>query len=83
MLCRCSEVHDLSFMLNLAEHEFACVSFPAVVVLLFSLPKLYEMRKDDVDRVALLTKESAGKHYELARGKVRGWWGSWEIAQCW
>ena len=25
--------------------------------------------------VALLTKESAGKHYELARGKVREWRG--------
>jgi len=42
----------------------------SLIVLLFSLPKLYEMRKDDVDRVALLTKDAAGKHYELARGKI-------------
>lgn len=41
-----------------------------VIVLLFSLPKLYEMRKDDVDRVAGMAVQNAGKHYEVARAKV-------------
>lgn len=40
------------------------------ILLLFTLPKLYEMRKDDVDKAASLAASHAAKHYETARKQV-------------
>eukprot|EP00877_Chromochloris_zofingiensis_P010913 jgi/Chrzof1/6075/Cz17g08010.t1 len=41
-----------------------------VVVLLFTLPKLYEMRKDDVDRGVELARQNLATNYETVKGKV-------------
>lgn len=41
-----------------------------MVVLLFTLPKLYEMRKDDVDRGVELARQNLATNYETVKGKV-------------
>ncbi|GBG62584.1 hypothetical protein CBR_g31220 [Chara braunii] len=37
-----------------------------VAVLLFSVPKAYELYESDVDRVALIAMEQTKKYYEMA-----------------